>query len=128
MATYLEVDELLRVDEPTNLRRRVAVATMVAANAIRLEVDDGSAAAKSRKRFAQALFRSAVDHPSMVNNAQTAYAFNDIFEGVYRLALIANISLTKAQITGASDAAIQGAVNAAVDLLAATFRDPPATP
>ena len=128
MATYLEIDELLRVDEPTNLRRRVAVATMVSANAIRLEVDDGTAPVRSRKRFAQELFRSAMDRPSSINNTQTAYAFNPIFEGVYRAVLIANIGFTKAQIAGASDAAIQNAANAAVDLLAASYPNPPPAP
>lgn len=124
MATYLEIDELLKVDEPTNLRRRVAVATMVTANAIRLETDDGTAPVRSRKRFAQEIFRSSVDHASAINGTQTAYAFNTIFEGVYRAVLIANIGFTKAQIAGASDSAIQTATNAAVDLLAASFRDP----
>lgn len=125
MATYLEIDELLRVDEPTNLRRRVAVATMVAGNAIRLEVDDGSATVRSRKRFAQELFRASVDQASAINGTQTAYAFNQMFEAVYRVVLISNIGFTKNQITGASDSAIQNAANAAVDLLATTFRDPP---
>ena len=125
MATYLEIDELLRVDEPTNLRRRVAVATMVAGNAIRLEADDGSATVRSRKRFAQELFRASVDQASAINGTQTAYAFNQMFEAVYRVVLISNIGFTKNQITGASDSAIQNAANAAVDLLATTFRDPP---
>jgi hypothetical protein len=128
MATYLEINDLLKVDEPTNLRSRVAVASMVAANAIRLETDDGTAAVKARKRFAQQLFQASVDHPSAINGQQTAYAFSPMFEAVYRVVLIANIGFTKAQITGASDAAIQNAANAAVDLLAATFRDPPPAP
>lgn len=124
MAAYIEVDELLRVDEPTNLRRRVAVATMVAANAIRLEVDDGTAAVRARKRFAQQLFRSSVDQASAINGTQTAYAFSQLFEAVYRVVLIANIGFTKAQITGATDAAIQNAANAAVTHLASQFPDP----
>lgn len=128
MATYLEIDELLRVDEPTNIRRRVAVATMVAANAIRLESDNGTAAARQRKRFAQNLFRSGLDQSSAINGSQSAYAFNSLFEAVYRVVLIANIGFTKAQITSATDAAIQAAANAAVDLLAASFPDPDPAP
>lgn len=128
MATYIEINDLLKVDEPTNLRSRVAVASMVAANLIRLETDDGSAAVKARKRFAQELFRASVDHPSAINGQQTAYAFSPIFEAIYRVVLIANIGATKAQISGASDAQVQTAANAAVDHLAAVFRDPAPAP
>lgn len=128
MATYLEINDLLKLDEPTNLRSRVAVASMVSANLIRLETDDGSAAVKARKRFAQELFRASVDHAAAINGLQSAYAFNPIFEAVYRAVLIANIGVTKVQITGATDAQVQTAANAAVDLLAAVFRDPAPAP
>ena len=125
MATYLELDELLRVDEPTGLRRRVAIATMMAANAIRQEVDAGTAASRSRKRWAQTLLRATFDVSSAVNNQnQTAVALNPLFESVYRVVLTSNASFTKAQITGATDAAIQTAVNAAVDMLASNYPDP----
>lgn len=124
MATYSEIDSLLNVNEATGLRRRVAVATMVAADKIRLEADAGTSESRARKRFAQALFRASVDQPSAINNSQTAYAFSREFEAVYRLVLISNRTATLAQITGATDAVIQTAADAAVDHLAGQYFDP----
>ena len=126
MASYTEIDELLAIDEPTGLRRRVAIGTLVSANAIRLETEDPTdAAVQARKRFAQQVFKTVFNsalHLSQQND--TSLAFNGVFEGVYRSVLISNITATKDQITSALDPAIQTAVNAAVDLLAANFPDP----
>jgi hypothetical protein len=129
MATYKEIDELLAVNEPTGLRRRVAVGTMVAADAIRLEADSGTADSRQRKRFAQTIFRQGWGNPAQLRESDDAVlASSAVFEAVYRSVLIANISATKAQITGASDAAIQTAVNNAVALLALSFLDPAPAP
>ena len=125
MASYTEIDELLAVDEPTGLRRRVAVGTLVAADAIRQEADDGTAPVRQRKRFAQVVFRAIPNAALELSRPDNAgLAFNAVFESVYRAVLIANISADQAQITSASDAAIQTAVDAAVDMLALSFPDP----
>jgi len=133
MATYAEINELMEVTEPTGLRRRVVVGTLVAANAIRLEVDDGSAPVRQRKRFAQLVLKTIINVSSTAGRNTpdvqreidaAAVASNGVFEAVYRAVLIANIGASKSQITGATDAQIQGAVNDAVDLLAANFPDP----
>ena len=125
MATYSEIDELLAPDEPTGLRRRVAIGTMVAADAIRQEVDDGTKVVRERKRFAQLTFQTMFN-PSLglSRDDDSDLAFISVFEGVYRAVLIANLGASKSAITGASDSAVQAAVNDAVDLLAANFPDP----
>ncbi len=129
MATYLEIDALLAINEPTKLRRRVAVGTMVAANAIRLEVDDGTASVRQRKRFAQQIFKTMFNSALHLSRPDddSSLAFIGIFEAVYRAVLIANISASPEQITGASDSLIQAAVDSAVNLLAVNFPDPVVT-
>ena len=137
MASYVEINELLEVAEPTGLRRRVAVGTLVAADAIRQETDDGTAPVRQRKRFAQQVLKvvfsvsSTIErHTPDVQNEMYAAAFasSSIFEAVYRSVLIANIGANKSAITSATDTQIQGAVDAAVDLLAASFPDPVVVP
>ena len=125
MATYTEIDELLATDEPTGLRRRVAVGTMVAADAIRQETDDATQVVRERKRFAQLIFKTMLNPALQLSRDDDAgLAFIGVFEGVYRAVLIANLGASKSAITGASDSAVQAAVNDAVDLLAANFPDP----
>jgi len=133
MATYEEINELLEVTEPTGLRRRVVVGVLVAANAIRLEVDDGTAPVRARKRFAQLVLKTVITVSSTAGRNTpevqkeidaAAVASSGIFEAIYRAVLIANISSSKSQITGATDTQIQSAVDDAVDLLAANFPDP----
>ncbi len=127
MATYLEINDLLKVTEDSGLRQRVAVATMVKADAMRSETDDATQAVRERKRFSKQIFNQSLASVSdsiqaSMNNAPLA--FSPMFEAVYRLVLIANKSATVAQITGASDSVVQSAVNDAVDHLAASYNDP----
>ncbi len=124
MASYTEIDELLALNEGTGLRRRVAVATLVAADAIRQEVDDGSALTRQRKRYAQSVFRLAFSSQLFFRPDDSHLALSGVYEAVYRSVVIANIAATKAQIQSASDALIQVAVNDALDLLAPNFPDP----
>ena len=98
MATYLELHGL-RAD--SDLRYRVQVATWIAAEAIRVE-DPATANHTNRVIWAKQVLGFADQHAEQMLCA----------------VLAANHGLTVAQITGASDAAIQSAVNAAVDLVA----------
>ena len=98
MATYAE---LYNLQSDSALKNRVAVACVVAAEAIRGE-DDATPNHASRILWAAAVFQ---------NPAQEA---TRLFWAV----LAANKDATVAQITGASDSAIQDNVDAAVDLFA----------
>lgn len=124
MATYTEIDELLDLNEETGLRRRVAVATLVAADSIRQEVDDGTALVRQRKRYAQSIYKASFVSALYFRPDDSHLALANIFESVYRSVVIANISASKAQIQGASDSLIQTSVNTALDLLAPNFPDP----
>lgn len=125
MATYTEIHELLAVDEPSGLRQRVAAGTLVAADAIRLETDDGTAPVRQRKRFAQRIFNSVPNAELSLSRSDNAgLAFSSVFDSVYRLVLIANVSSTKAQIESATDTEIQTAVDSAVGFMALSFPDP----
>ena len=115
MASYAEIADLMKPAGDQGLRGKIMVATLVAVDAIRLQADDATAAVRGRKRFAQALYRFV--------SAQNE-AFHADFERVFRAVLVANKDATLAQIVGASDAAIQTAVNDAITFFAASFPDP----
>jgi hypothetical protein len=98
MASY---DELFSLQNDSGLKNRVQVACIVAAETIRGE-DGGTANHANRLLWAAAVFQ---------NPSQEA---NRLFWAV----LAANKDATAAQITGATDAAVQANVDAAVDLFA----------
>ena len=99
MATYAELFSLRNDSE---LRNRIAVACVVAAETIRTE-DDGAANHAQRLAWATA----AVDRPL------------EAAERMLWLLLARNKDATLEQIRGVSDATIQSAVEDAVDLFAA---------
>ncbi len=101
MATYDELLSLNSSSSGTSLQRQVQVAVVVAADVIRLEV---GTTPNHTNRMAWA--KLALQNPK-----QEA-------ERMLWAVLAQNRALTVAQITGATDAAVQTAVNAAVDLLA----------
>ena len=122
---YSEINDLLSVDNASGLRERVAVATLVAADAIRLEVDDPtSATVQARKRFAQQLFKISFSSQLIFRRDNTALALQPQFESIYRAVVIGNKDATPAQIASVTDAQIQAKVNDAVDYLARNFPDP----
>lgn len=98
MATY---DECLTVAQDANLQSRMRVACLVAAETIRTE---GTAVANHTNRLIWA--KQAFQNPVGIA-APMVWAV-----------VIQNRSFTAAQITGASDATLQTAVNAAVDVFA----------
>lgn len=106
MATYIELRGLYG-DE--SLSKKIEVAVAIAAQKIASGGDTGApfdqAAGKHdlRIKWAQA---------AIMNTARVS-------ENVLKLVLAANNTLTVAQINGASDAAIQTAVESVVDALAA---------
>lgn len=98
MATLSEIWTLLT--DPT-LQQKVSAACMVAAEAIRTE-DAGTANHANRLKWAKRVLNDHVD------------AGADMLKAV----IAANASATLAQITDATDATIQAAVNGAVDIFA----------
>jgi hypothetical protein len=124
MATYEELDELFSLTEGGPLRRRVAIATLVAADAIRQETDDGVATTRQRKRFAQRVLNTAFPVNLFFRKDGSHLALLSVFEAVYRSVIIANKGLAKTAILGATDAQIQTAVDAAIILLALDYPDP----
>ncbi len=122
MATYAELAEFLKVSDNSGLRQKVAVAALVRADAVRQEVDDGTAAVRHRKRYAQQIAESRANS-AFLGREDDGYSTTEI-ERIYRFVIIANASATVAQIAGASDAQIQTAVDAAFDFVAARFPEP----
>lgn len=111
MATFAELYQIigLEVEDAPTLRRKVAVAVLVAANAIARGDDDEAP-------FSQ----EDGAHELRVRWAASALACqDDIISRVFRSAVCANTAASKAQILAASDAAIQSSVNAIIDTLAA---------
>ena len=98
MATYLELRSLFN---DSDLFNRIQVASLVAAEAIRTE-DVGTVNHANRLIWAKSAFKSPVGTAKEMIMA----------------VLAGNSSLTVEQITGATDAAIQTKVNAAVDIFA----------
>lgn len=98
MATY---DELKDAMENASLQTRMRIAVLVAADIIRVE---SSAVTNHAARlvWAKAAFQDPIG---------TA-------ESMLRAVVIQNRAFTAAQITGATDATLQTAVNAAVDIFA----------
>jgi hypothetical protein len=94
MATYIE---LIQAQADTTLRQRVAVACVVAADVIRTEAID---TANHTARLAWA--KKVYDSPQTTASSMLWSV------------LAQNKSATLAQITGATDAALQTAVDAAV--------------
>ena len=99
MATYAE---LFALSQNGPLKDKVAVACIVAAEIIRTEL---TSVPNHAARLVWA--RKALENPDAVAIA------------ALRAALVQNSGLTVAQINGATDAALQTAVNNAVDLLTA---------
>lgn len=98
MATY---DELLTASNDDGLRRKIRVAVVIAAETIRTEID---AVPNHANRYAWA---------KAVFEAPEVYA-----QRMVMAVLAQNKSATLAQITGASDATVQAAVDAAVNVFA----------
>lgn len=98
MATY---DELLTAAENPNLRNRIRVACIVAAETIRTEPGATTNHA-NRLLWAKAVFQDPIGQ-----SAPMLWAV-----------LAQNRALTAAQIIGATDALLQTAVNTEVDVLA----------
>lgn len=106
MATYVELRALYG-DEA--LTQKIEVAICVAAEKI-ATANDGAAP------FSQ----DAGKHDLRVQWAKSAIAnTGNTAQNVLKLVLAANNSLTTAQINGATDAAIQSAVESVIDALAA---------
>ena len=101
MATYSELLDIAGGSTGSALRSKIRVATVVAADVIRLEAP---ATANHANRLLWA--RAALTQPD--TEAQR----------MVWAVLAQNRAFTAAQITGADDATVQTAVNAAVDLLA----------
>ena len=98
MATYAE---LLQASGDDGLRQKVLVAVMVAAEIVRTEQDTTPNHA-ARLAWAKATFQN----PEPARDAMV------------RAIVVQNRALTLAQILAANDAAVQTAVNNAVDVLA----------
>lgn len=98
MATY---SELLQAAENDALRQKIRVAVIIAAEAIRIEVDT-TANHAARLVWAAATFRNPV-----VEADRMLWAV-----------LAQNKDATFAQIIGATDAQVQAAVNGAVNVFA----------
>ncbi len=98
MATYTELNGLF--NDPT-LSEKVGVAIIVAADIIRAE-NSGTTNHANRLKWAKQVYKDP----------------NGNRDDMLKAVLAANRTLTVAQITGASDADIQTAVNAAVDVFA----------
>lgn len=95
-------DEMLTVSTDVALKNRVQVALVVAAEKIRIEDPRTTVNAQRRKSWASDAFYNPGNHVNALLWAVLAQ----------------NRALTLAQVTGASDAAIQSAVDAAIDALA----------
>lgn len=98
MATYLE---LLATGEDVDLGKRIRIACIVSAEAVRTE-SDTTPSHSARLAWAKEVFRN----PQAEGNR------------MIWAVLAQNKDATVAQITGATDAAIQTAVNAAVNVFA----------
>lgn len=98
MATYAELFDLQAND---GLRNKIAVACVIAAGNIRME-DAGVANHTNRLIWAAAVFADPMREATRMMWAVLAQ----------------NAAATVAQITGAADATIQSAVNAAIDVFA----------
>lgn len=98
MATYTELRGL--INEPT-LKERVSIALLIAAEAIRTE-DGATVNHANRLKWAKDVLRDPDGHA----------------DDMLRALIAQNASLTAAQITGVTDAAMQTAVNNAVNIFA----------
>jgi len=123
MATYSEIATLLAPDGDQGLRGKIMVSTLIALEAIRQETPaspgNPTAPEQARKRFSQTLLRHV---------SREIPAFDQDFERVYRAVIIQNAGAPIGNILSASDAAIQTAVNNAVNFFAAQFPDPTPAP
>ena len=127
MASYLELAGLLSRSEESELRKRVMIAGLVKSNAVEQEVvidpltdAEGSALQVSRQNYARRLLTGVFAEKALFNLADEAeLILHRDFEAVYRFVIIANAGNSVAQITGATDAQIQSAVDDAFEFLAA---------
>ena len=113
MATYAQLYQVIgnEVEGSLDLKRKVGVAGLIAANLIASGADSGAP-------FSQ----SAGAHDQRVKWAELVYQGSDVvFSQLFRAVIAANASATQAQILTASDATIQSSVNAIVDTLAANL-------
>jgi hypothetical protein len=101
MATYAEILTIATSSAGDALRNRIRVAVVVAADVVRAEIDT---APNHAKRMAWA--RLVLQNPDQ-----------EAMRMMWAV-LAQNRTFTAAQITGADDATVQTAVNAAIDLLA----------
>lgn len=98
MATYQELFDLAN---ESSLRNRIAVACLIAAEAIRIENVN------------------TTNHANRLLWAKSAFTdYRGAGERMLPAVLAQNASLTKAQLLAATDAAMQTAVNNAVDVFA----------
>ncbi len=96
MATYAEI---LQAGEDENLKKKVRVAVVIAAEAVRTELVN------------------VVNHTNRLKWAKSVFVDPDTAAKRMVWAVLAqNKDATLAAITGASDSAVQAAVNAAVDV------------
>jgi len=125
MADFSDLDTLFQLDETSGLRRKVAIATMVAAEGIRQDPAPSNPDERQRKRFAQTIFKNKLGGGHFKRSqSDQALAENELFESIYRDFLMAHASDTVSVIQNLTDAQIQTAVDNAVDLMAKTFKDP----
>jgi hypothetical protein len=101
MATYAELLDIATTSTGAALKDKIKIGVMVATDIIRLESDQTANHANRRIWAARALS----------GPGQAA-------EQITWAVLAQNREFTKAQITGADDATVQTAVNAAIDLVA----------
>lgn len=101
MAAYSELLQIARTDIGASLRDKIQVSVIVACDIIRLEAP-GTTNHANRLLWTQNALR---------NPAQEA-------QRLLWAVLAQNRTFTLAQITGADDATVQTAVNAAIDLIA----------
>ena len=125
MAEFKDLDALFQLDETSGLRRRVAIATLSAAEGIRQDPSPSSPDERQRKRFAKQIFNQRLPSSHFKRNkSDQALAENELFEGIYRAFLMAHSADSVTDIQNLTDAQIQTAVDNAVDLMAKTFNEP----
>lgn len=113
MATYAQLYQIIgiEVEGSLDLKRKVGIAGLIAANLVASGADSGAP-------FSQV----AGAHTQRVKWAELVYQGSDVvFSQLFRAVIAANSGATQAQILTASDATIQSSVNAIVDTLAANL-------
>jgi len=125
MADFKDLDALFQLDESSGLRRRVAIATLSAAESIRQDPDPSSPNDRQRKRFAQSVFKESLAASHFVRSqSDKALAQDELFESIYRAFVMSHSADSVTDIQALTDAQIQTSVDNAVTLMAKTFKDP----